>query len=141
MIRKLLESDIDKVMSIWLNANLDAHPFIDKNYWFSNLEMVKDMIIKAEVYVYDDGDIKAFIGLDDKYIAGIFVDKSNRSIGIGKKLLDYVKESKDSLRLNVYQKNEGATNFYLKEDFKIIEEIIDSDNNELEYLMEWHNSK
>lgn len=141
MIRKLLESDIDKVMSIWLNSNLDAHPFIDKNLWHSNLEMVRDMIIQAEVYVYDDGDIKAFIGLDDKYIAGIFVDKNNRSIDIGKKLLDYVKESKDSLRLNVYQKNERAICLYQKEGFKIIEETIDSDNNELEYLMEWHNSK
>ena len=97
------------------------------------------MIIQAEVYVYDDGDIKAFIGLDDKYIAGIFVDKNNRSIGIGKKLLDYVKESKDSLRLNVYQKNEIAICLYQKEGFKIIEETIDSDNNELEYLLEWHN--
>ena len=50
--------------------------------------------------------------LNDEYIEGIFVADEMQSCGIGKLLLDYVKDKKVSLRLNVYQKNARAISFY-----------------------------
>ena len=32
MIRKMRPTEVDVVGDIWLNGNLEAHDFIDKNY-------------------------------------------------------------------------------------------------------------
>ena len=115
MIRELQKTDIDTVSQIWLDANRDAHDFIPAEYWENNFLPVKKMLLQAEVYVYMDerkNRIEGFVGLDQEYIAGIFVRKEARSGGIGKALLDFVKEKKQELTLNVYRKNERAVRFY-----------------------------
>ena len=120
MIRKLLNGDIDRVADIWLKTNLKAHSFISNQYWKSNYELVKEMMSQYEVYVFEaDKMIQGFVGLNDKYIEGIFVSDEMQSCGIGKLLLDYVKDKKVSLRLNVYQKNARAISFYQREGFII----------------------
>ena len=116
MIRKLLNRDIDRVAYIWLKTNLKAHYFISKQYWKSNYELVKEMMLQSEVYVFEaDKMIQGFVGLNDEYIEGIFVSDEMQSCGIGKLLLDYIKDKKVSLRLNVYQKNARAISFYQRE--------------------------
>ena len=69
MIRKLLNGDVDRVADIWLNTNLKAHYFIPEQYWTSNYELVKEMLLQAEVYVYEDNKIiQGFVGLSNEYI-------------------------------------------------------------------------
>lgn len=139
MIRKLRENDLTVVMEIWLDSNIKAHYFIPKDYWISNYPVVKEMLPQAEVYVYEEEDtqqIIGFIGLTDNYIAGIFVKESAQSRGIGTQLLNYVKEIKTNLSLNVYQKNVRAISFYQKEQFIIQSENTD-ENNEKEFIMSW----
>ena len=112
MIRKLLNGDIDRVADIWLKTNLKAHYFISNQYWKSNYELVKEMMSQSEVYVYEDNKIiQGFVGLSNEYIEGIFVSDEMQSCGIGKLLLDYIKNKKVRLRLNVYQKNARAISF------------------------------
>lgn len=138
MIRKLQETDIDRVAELWLDTNIKAHSFIDSKYWKDNFETVKEMFLQAEVYVYEkEAKILGFIGLDEDYIAGIFVCDEAQSCGIGKMLLDYVKNSKSTLSLNVYQNNIRAMNFYLREKFEVQSEGIDKDTGEKDYLMKW----
>ena len=118
MIRKMLNGDIDRVADIWLKTNLKTHYFISNQYWKSNYELVKEMMSQSEVYVFEaDKMIQGFVGLNDEYIEGIFVSDEMQSCGIGKLLLDYVKDKKVSLRLNVYQKNARAISFYQREGF------------------------
>ena len=120
MIRKLQKVDINRVADIWLKTNLKAHFFIPEQYWISNYEFVKEMLPQAEVYVYeDDKMIQGFIGINDEYIEGIFVSDEMQSRGIGKMLLDYIKDKKDRLQLKVYQKNVRAMSFYQREGFTI----------------------
>lgn len=138
MIRALQKADINRVADIWLDTNLKAHSFISAQYWESNYELVKEMLSQAEVYVYeDDQKIQGFIGLSDKYIEGIFVSKKMQSQGIGKLLLNYIKERKDVLRLNVYQKNTCAIHFYQREGFEIQCEGLDEATGEKDYVMIW----
>ena len=85
MIRKLLNGDIDRVADIWLKTNLKTHYFISNQYWKSNYELVKEMMLQSEVYVYeDDKMIQGFVGLNDEYIEGIFVSDEMQSCGIGR---------------------------------------------------------
>lgn len=140
MIRRMQKKDIDIVSVIWLDANKDAHDFIPAEYWESNFLPVKEMLLQAEVYVYIDeckNEIEGFIGLEETYIAGIFVRKEARSEGIGKALLDFIKEKKQELTLNVYQKNVRAVRFYERQGFQIIDRYMDKNTAEKEYLMRW----
>ena len=138
MIRKLQKVDINRVADIWLKTNLKAHFFIPEQYWISNYEFVKEMLPQAEVYVYeDDKMIQGFIGVSDEYIEGIFVSDEMQSCGIGKMLLDYIKDKKDKLQLKVYQKNVRAMSFYQREGFTIQSESMDEFTGEKEYVMNW----
>ncbi|RHU73173.1 N-acetyltransferase [Clostridium sp. TF06-15AC] len=141
MIRKLQKADINRVADIWLKTNLKAHFFIPEQYWISNYEFVKEMLPQAEVYVYeDDKMIQGFIGVSDEYIEGIFVSDEMQSCGIGKMLLDYIKDKKDKLQLKVYQKNVRAMSFYQREGFTIQSEEMDEFTREKEYVMNWESS-
>ena len=141
MIRKLQKVDINRVADIWLKTNLKAHFFIPEQYWISNYEFVKEMLPQAEVYVYeDDKMIQGFIGVSDEYIEGIFVSDEMQSCGIGKMLLDYIKDKKDRLQLKVYQKNVRAMSFYQREGFAIQSEGMDESTGEKEYVMNWESS-
>ena len=138
MIRKFEKKDIKAVMEIWKKENIRAHNFIAKEYWKDNYEYVKDILPKADIYVYIlDEKIVGFVGVNNNYIEGIFIDINNQHSGIGTSLLDKIKEKKDNLILNVYKKNKNAIKFYEKNNFIIISENIDKNTNEIEYTMNW----
>lgn len=138
MIRKLQPADLDAVAGIWLAANLQAHGFIAPEYWNGNQGLVKALLPRAEVYVYEtDGEILAFVGADGEEIEGIFVSEAARSRGIGKCLLDVLKTKKAELRLNVYQKNTRAIRFYEREGFQIQGEGVDEATGEKDWAMTW----
>ncbi len=139
MIRKFEKNDINDVMEIWKNENIKAHQFIPNEYWESNYSNVKEALLNAEIYVYIiEENILGFIGLDQNYIEGIFIDTNNQCNGIGTSLLNKVKENRNTLTLSVYKKNINAINFYKKNDFTITNESIDQDTNEIEYTMIWN---
>ena len=138
MIRNFEKNDINAVMEIWVNENIRTHNFIAKEYWKDNYEYVKDILPKADIYVYIlDEQVVGFVGVNNNYVEGIFVDINNQHSGIGTSLLNRIKENKDSLTLNVYKKNANAIKFYEKNNFIITSENIDKDTNEIEYTMTW----
>ena len=138
MIRELRKADINKVANIWLDTNITAHYFIPAQYWQNNFELVKELLLQATVYVYEHNqEIQGFIGLNDEYVEGIFVSDEMQSRGIGKMLLDYIKDKKDRLQLKVYQKNVRAMSFYQREGFTIQSESMDEFTGEKEYVMNW----
>lgn len=138
MIRALQPTDIDRVADLWLAANLQAHDFIEPAYWTGNQGQVRELLPRAEVYVYEKGgEILGFAGLDGGYIEGIFVAEEVRSQGIGKSLLDFLKTKKPELRLNVYQKNTRAIRFYEREGFRRQGEGLDEATGERDYAMVW----
>lgn len=141
MIRQFKKNDLSAVMQIWLDTNIKAHDFIPKEYWENNYEIVKEILPDAEIYVHEDdtaGFIDGFIGLTDNYIEGIFVKEDKQSKGIGKQLLNYVKNIKPNISLSVYQKNTKAVRFYKRERFQIVSENVDDITNEKEFIMEWN---
>lgn len=138
MIRELRKVDINKVAEIWLDTNIKTHYFISAQYWKSNFELVKELLLQATVYVYEDKqEIQGFIGLSNEYIEGIFVSAEMQSQGIGKILLNYVKGKRNKLILNVYQKNIRAISFYQREGFEIQYSGLDEATGEKDYVMAW----
>ena len=117
---------------------MTAHYFISSQYWQNNFELVKELLLQATVYVYEKNqEIQGFVGLNDEYIEGIFVSNEMRSHGIGKALLNYAKNKRNKLFLNVYQKNIRAIAFYQREGFEILHSGFDEATKEKEYVMAW----
>ena len=141
MIRRYSEDDIDAVMQIWLDTNIHAHDFIAFDYWQRNFDMVREMLPHAEICVHEDDDTKqvdGFLGLNDHYIEGLFVKETMQSKGIGKQLLNHAKKFKSTLKLSVYQRNQKAVEFYLREKFSIQSERVDENTGEKEFVMIWN---
>ena len=138
MIRLFSLDDLDDVMKIWLNCNLEVHNFIYKDYFISNYSYVKEQMKQSNIFVYENnGKILGFIGIDNGFIQGIFVSKTSRSKGIGKKLIDYCKEKNSTLSLKVYEKNKRAINFYKNQEFRIHSKSVDIQTQQVEYDMVW----
>ena len=138
MIRLFEFRDLDRIMEIWLEGNLKAHPFIKEEYWRQNYETVRSVLPNAEVYVFEeDGEVQGFIGMDAEYIAGLFVAEGRRGQGIGHQLILEVKR-KQRLSLHVYEKNAGAVAFYRAEGFRVENSMTEKESGEQEYLMVFH---
>lgn len=139
MIRRFETKDTKRVMQIWLEANIETHDFVPSEYWRSHYQSVQEQLLQADIYVYEhDNEIQGFVGMTDDYLAGIFVDKKFRSMGIGKCLLECVKKNYSSFSLNVYQKNRRALNFYLREGLSVVSKEVDEDTGETDYTMMWN---
>lgn len=138
MIRLFSLDDLDDVMRIWLNCNLEVHNYIYKDYFISNYSYVKEQMKQSNIFVYENnGKILGFIGIDNGFIQGIFVSKTSRSKGIGKKLIDYCKEKYSTLSLKVYEKNKRAISFYKNQEFRIYSKSVDIQTQQVEYDMVW----
>ena len=139
MIRTLNHCDMEHILNIWLEGNKEAHDFIAGEYWETHLPILRKQLLQAEVYVYEtEGAVRGFLGLQGDYIAGIFVEKGFRSMGIGRQLLHHVKKMHPSLSLHVYQKNRRAAAFYLQEGFTVLSGEVDEDTGEMDLTMTWN---
>ena len=138
IVRQLMGEDLEQVMKLWLNGNLEAHSFLPRKYWESHAEMVKEQLLCAEVLVYEEGgSVKGFAGLQGNYLAGIFVEGNSRSKGIGRALLDRVKETHLFFTLHVYAENARAAAFYRREGLQAVSRETEKDTGREEYTMEW----
>lgn len=128
MIRDFKPDDLDTIMNIWLTANLQTHNFINADYWQSHYEIVKNLMPEADILVSEENhQIIGFVGITGDYIAGIFVESSMQSKGIGTALMNVLKKQYKKLNLHVYKKNQRAVSFYLREGFTIQTEQLDEE--------------
>ena len=125
MIRLAERQDLDRIMEIWLEGNLQAHDFVDPDYWTGCLQEVREAIAQADVWVWDEnGRVEAFAGMVEHYLAGLFVSGAQRGKGIGGLLLEHIKEQRFPLTLHVYSRNAGAVQFYERHGFGTVSEYI-----------------
>lgn len=138
MIRKFEHKDLEQVMNIWFYSNLDAHSFIDRQYWLEHLADVREQLPLAEVYVAEEeGKIRGFIGIRNHHLEGLFVEKKHHGKGIGKSLLDHLKVQEKFFTLRAYCDNEPAIDFYLKQGFIMISTGVDRATGFQECLLKW----
>lgn len=145
MIKKYDASKADKVMDIWLSANLATHPFVPREYFINNVERVQGMLLESDVIVYErDGRILGFAGVvketgDPKlgYLSGMFIKEGFRDEGIGGALIDELKKKYDALELHVYKANDKAIAFYKRRGFVVQSEGLNEETRFVEYMMRW----
>ncbi|GAB2533825.1 N-acetyltransferase [Gracilibacillus alcaliphilus] len=138
-IRAFHIEDSDKLAELWYQNSIKAHHFINKDYWASQKQAMKEKYLPmADTYVItDQGGIQGFLSVVDETLAAIFVDVAQQGKGYGKQLLEFIKGKKDRLELKVYQKNQPSIDFYLKNGFELTGESLDEDTMEKEFILEW----
>ena len=81
--------------------------------------------------------MQGFVAMVNNYLAALFVIPEVQGRGIGRSLMEYVKALHGEITLRVYVKNEHAVLFYEKLGYDIIEEQLDIETGEREYVMKW----
>lgn len=144
MIREATSLDIDRIIDIWLGTSLLAHDFIAADYWIGNQEAMRNQYIPScKTYVYEDnesGEVLGFVSMNEGYLAAIFVTPAFQGKGIGRELLNYVKNISPVITLSVYSKNTPSIHFYKREGFRQMEERLDRNTNEYEWVMKYDSS-
>ncbi|MGR3468408.1 MAG: GNAT family N-acetyltransferase [Shimia sp.] len=113
-----------------LNAWIDAaswmprcHPHADVRRHYR-----EDVLPSREVWVLDDGGVIGFAALSsDGFVTALYVARPGE--GYGARLLDRVKEGRDTLKLWTFVANEGAQRFYLRQGFREVRRT-EGDNEE-----------
>ncbi len=139
LIRKLQPADIPSVVEIWYQASLVAHNFIPAAYWQEHKPaMAETYLPNSETYLaVTDEQVFGFISLTGNYLAALFIRPEAQRRGIGKLLLDYVKEKRETIELRVYAKNSGSIAFYKNQGFTEISRTEDEKTGEQELLLTW----
>ncbi|WP_158963032.1 N-acetyltransferase [Myroides fluvii] len=139
MIRLFKTEDSRAVVDLWYEASILAHDFIDASYWQEKkADMEQIYIPSSETYVYEQEHcIVGFVSLVENYIAAIFVAPNEQGKGIGKELMQFIKQKRSTLELGVYAKNTNSIAFYEKQGFVVVEEKLDESTGEREVVMEY----
>ena len=123
MITTLTEvsaSQLADIMAIWLASNLDTHDFVPARYWQENFALVKQLMPQAELTIAQiDGKIVGFAGMQEDYLAGIFIDAAYRDRGLGTQLLRNLQGRHSVITLNVFDQNGRAKQFYQRHGFHL----------------------
>ncbi len=90
-VTQFTDSELETIAQIWLQSNLDAHDFISAAHWQDNYDFVKNPLPMPLSHLFGGGSAR-HRDVDD-YIAGIFVLKDYRALGIGKQLYKKYKQN------------------------------------------------
>lgn len=93
------------------------------------------------LYRKEKQQLSLTLRLNDEYVEGIFVSGEMQTQGIGKILLNYAKDKRNKLYLNVYQKSARAISFYKREGFEIQHSGLDEATGEKDYVMTWQHKQ
>ena len=139
MIQKWDATETGPLLELWLESTIYAHPFIAESYWRESLEVVRDVYLPAATWVWQENDaLKGFISvMDSRFVGALFVAPQAIRHGIGRALLDEVKQHYDWLSLEVYQKNVRAVNFYHAQGFRIEDCAWQDDTQHPTWIMHW----
>lgn len=77
MVRDYRPSDLDRILKIWLQANIQAHDFIDRSYWEENSGLVRQLLPQARVFVWEQGGETRALPALLKKISRAFLSASN----------------------------------------------------------------
>ena len=116
LIRQRIAADNPRLLDIWLRSVRATHHFLQAPDIDALLPQVRDLYLPAvEVWVAVDNDDHplGFIGLNECHVEMLFIDPELRGQGIGTRLLDFVRESRDPLSVDVNEQNPQAVGFYL----------------------------
>lgn len=119
-IRPATEADLPACADI-INDYIDATDWLPRVKSHTEIAgfFTRELLEKRTVLVVDaGGEIAAYVSAGDGWLYAIYVAPEFRGAGLGKMLLDHLKELyPDQLELTVFEPNGAARRFYEREGF------------------------
>lgn len=114
MIRPYVDEDLAELLDLWYRASLIAHPFLSDEFLETERRDIADRWLPvAETTVYAvDGKVVGFVSMVGNEVGGLFVDPDHQKRGIGRALMDTVRQSHPYLELSVFEANADGRRFY-----------------------------
>jgi putative acetyltransferase len=134
MIRPYVDQDLAELLDLWYRASLIAHPFLSDEFLETERRDIADRWLPvAETTVYEvDGRVVAFLSMVGNEVGGLFVDPDHQRRGIGRALLDTVRQSHPYLELSVFEANNDGRRFYNAYGFEVTGRRINAQTGEPE---------
>lgn len=120
-IRRYTTADLSAVVSIWEAATHQVPPFMSDEYLRHEKYQISAVFLPNSlswVVVYDSA-IRGFISMLGSEIGGLFVAPEYQRTGLGRVLLNKVKELHTIIEVSVFKKNMVGRRFYEKEGFQL----------------------
>lgn len=127
MIRRYGPADRDALLAVWADSAAIAHPFwTTARFEQERRDIVEQFLPVAETYVFErNGTVVGFIALLGNEVGGIFVAPQYHGQGIGTALMDWARDSRGLLELDVFEANESGRGFYAGYGFVVVSERVD----------------
>ncbi|WP_439879631.1 GNAT family N-acetyltransferase [Pontibacter sp. MBLB2868] len=100
IVRNVKENELWEVVDLWFETSVRAHNFIAADFWERNRHaMATKYLPNAETYVafVEKEIIGGFISMVENYLAAVFVRPQMQGMGLGKRLLAHVKDTRQSI--------------------------------------------
>ena len=120
IIRQGIAADYTQLLDIWLRAVRATHHFLQPSDIDALLPQLRDVYFPAvELWVAVDPDDQplGFIGFNENHVEMLFVDPAHHRQGIGRALLDFGRQSRSAMSVDVNEQNPQATAFYQRYGF------------------------
>lgn len=120
IIRQGIAADYPQLLDIWLRAVRATHHFLQHSDIDALLPQLRDVYFPAvELWVAVDTDDQplGFIGFNENHVEMLFVDPAHHRQGIGRALLDFGRQSRSAMSVDVNEQNPQATAFYQRYGF------------------------
>lgn len=139
MVRDFQPTDMDAVLAIWLDASVQAHPFVKPQFWQDQLANMRERYIPgSQTRVVEGADgCAGFSCIYGTTLAALFVAPAHQGRGLGALLVADAKRTRDHLELTVYTQNKRAVEFYERQGFRGLQQRIDQHTGEAERVMHW----
>ncbi|WP_144171850.1 acetyltransferase [Pseudomonas sp. Kh13] len=115
IIRQSIAADHPQLLDIWLRAVRATHHFLQASDIDALLPQLRDVYFQAvELWVAVDTDDRplGFIGFHESHVEMLFVDPKHHGQGIGRALLDFGRQSRSTMSVDVNEQNPQAVGFY-----------------------------
>ena len=122
-IRKAEEQDLSRIAEIFIfNYRLNFYPIFKSDEFYFNELQVLNLIESFKnsldnIFVYDDGAVKAFIQVEGNEIKRLFVEPVLQGNSIGSVLLNFAITSLNANYLWALEKNTKELSFYKRHGF------------------------
>ena len=146
-IRDYEDSDKQRLLEIYDAAIPLAHDFLDKSIRDQERQTCEECfdIGDSQTFVLEiDGNVVGFSTLfsspkSEIIISGFVIDPQFQGNGRGKMLMEDIqkKMSKHTIKLAVYEKNQKALNFYMKNGFEETSSASENPESPKYLVMEW----
>ena len=108
ILNNIEKMDMDNILDVWESSVRATHTFLNEKDIISIKPQVKEGILYVSKFLCvrdDEGIIQAFMGVHDRKVEMLFVSDDCRGKGIGKRLVEYAKNSLNIKYVDVNEQN------------------------------------